>query len=1498
MQEVTLSADRIGNKCSLEDVEMIPGCDCRKQTESAGRMPLFCILLVVFLFASPLMPHRLGETAELDPELLRLMDGGEGEDEDEEKGDPGLESGGHARLQTDPDVQLFLERARQYIQSDQYDMAIQLIQRALKEGQHVMIKADHHIYRTADWVAQNMLANLPPPAFKEYQVFADARAEALMKRSDAGPDPQLLRDVARRYILTSQGARAAYRLACVHINQGDFVAAARLLDRVRQHHSDFPVSSEKYLLRIAFVKAKLGKYLVAQQIWDRLKTQYDLDPATDWSKSVAQVVSQSGSNWRSVNRAGPIRRGVPAMPAMPSKEHAVMTSAWERTEAGESGELSEKVRARRELLRRGWLDAQAHPTTEAVCAGGEIWVSSPLGVRCHDIASGRIIWETKGEAPVSSARGDRVDYRVGYRRRSFSLRRFAYFEDRIGGSLTLFGNLLLRVEGNWRTAQKRDPGTSLVHRDGSYLTAYEAETGTVRWSVGGGKTGDGADLPECRFVNAPVPGDNCLLVAFERDDGLYVCGLDPDDGSIVWKDFLCSYHPRPRPPTHPVGMAVEGGEAYIATGKGLVFALNAATGERYWARTYAGDSGDWKPSRILKGQAQKKSQRGWKENFIIPVRDKLLVLPADAPQMFCLDRASGKLRYRRSRRKADYSLGLAHGKVIVAGEGFLRAHSVRNGKVAWKCSVKEWTGRPLLTEKYVLVPQKNHIQLVDARSGKKQYRVRVELASTPAVGNLYCSDKRLMSVGVTHTCCLWRQKELFARLNEDVQKDGSREAYLARGKYFSRTKRYSRAVKDLRRAYSMAGDDFHQRRGENPGNDPGSLRSLLLKNIIRMMRRSPGNRAGLIEEAKKLARTPEQKTRLKVQLVGVARKAGDFKMATERCYQLLTGEGDKLLGLYRGTPDLKMKPGLWAAGQLGEMQKRGGEDMHKTLDRASRRAYEKMTGKKGISWRRLYLLMRGCPRARWIIKAGRRAARQAEKQGKVVVAELILQQMQTSNKTRVRAEAEIALAGLYERQGWLRQAYNMLQSVKEEYPKEPILTGARTQSAEKYCARVIEKLRQKANPPDQLEIPGLPDPPYTLLWKKATPAYPIQRYGRGNMKGQFLEQHLVMMDRQRHKLICKDVASGKTVWEKSYPFGNRRFFIQGNVLFASRKNTQAISLITGKTVWENGSGHLRRGMQRYRGGTRRSRDLVICEGNNKDWKNLIGIDKVTGNNRWSRLVGVRRSWLDGTFGSYAFQRFRTTPQHRGHHGGGTYRYDVFDSRTGRKVGEALKTTLNQSHLYRPTGAFIGREGDRAAFKFPDGGVLWVTPWKARSVGRMRPVENSSCVILRTNQGLMLVDPPKQQIRGEIRRSRASRYDDFAYDPSVNEIVATRQVYRNDKHIGHVMIMDANTGKVKRMLKLKNTRTRQNVWINDQHILIGCSVQKRREGKRGSIGGKYWCIVRRKDGEKIPGVRLPRVQDISGRHGGGHYRVFLVGDKIVLSGTNEIMVYAHEDRAGK
>lgn len=232
-------------------------------------MSAFALLLTVFLSpAWAQLPTFSGRTR-LSPlgVVQTAATNSDDEDDDLEARFPG-----GASLKTDPELERLLNIADAYAKEGRFNVATELWQKALNETGDTLITRDGRIYHSLSEDIEQVIAQLPAAGLRVYRLRADGEAQAIL--GEPGRDRQdALSEVVQKYFVSAYGDDAAFELACLALDQHDFIGASRLLNKILSQHPDPSIAKSELLMRMSVANAQLGDHRGAQNAIEQAKAQ-------------------------------------------------------------------------------------------------------------------------------------------------------------------------------------------------------------------------------------------------------------------------------------------------------------------------------------------------------------------------------------------------------------------------------------------------------------------------------------------------------------------------------------------------------------------------------------------------------------------------------------------------------------------------------------------------------------------------------------------------------------------------------------------------------------------------------------------------------------------------------------------------------------------------------------------------------------------------------------------------------------------------------------------------------------------------------------------------------------------------------------------------------------------------------------------------------------------------------------------------------------------------
>ncbi len=746
----------------------------------------------------------------------------------------------HAEVQTDADADSLMNKAARYVGDGQYREALLLYQHVVDHFPDAMVPHADGVFVPAPMVVRQILAGFPDEGLRAYRLIADAEARGVL----GGPveqvrDRSALQQVARRYFMAEVGDDAAYRLACLLIDAGEYREAATWLDMIVREHPAPSVDRRAMLGRLLIAAARSGQRRAATRAHAELKQLGELTDAQArlYQTELARLDDDApaiADGWTMRGGGAGRDRVMPALTDSAMKgSDGLWAMLWRdsfalRSPHGQWGgsyyQLTTNAAQSRGRLVERWRQQGWLPTGQIVFADGRLYHKSHEAVWCRDAASGRVIWQTRsGDSPDANAqRRSAYNAHLGTGELPKTAEEALLFADQLAKAVSKVGEVIYHIRDNdigvWlqpHELQQRQQGRDTL-RGGNALVALDAKTGKPLWQIGRSAKHDDP-LGLVRFHATPVPVGDHVVAPIEIDGELFLLALEPRSGKVIYKRFVCSYPASFSPQWAPCAMAVAGDELFLLPGEGLVVCASAADGSIRWARPY--EQSHSNHNRHHRGNMQSRGRwtgiRGWEDNALLPIGDTLVAAPWDAQILLLLNRRTGELL--TTDRKGEpapiptprgkYLLGAIGDKVLTVEADQIKTYRIDSGKPHWRAPIPGATGRAAITAEAIYVPTGSHIVRLDpARDGKRIAEVKVVTPAGDPVGNLYSDGQRLLATGMNFVYALADADAMLARLGTRLDAGHEGAAYMQRARLHEQLEQPDAALADYRLAHHHAAD--------------------------------------------------------------------------------------------------------------------------------------------------------------------------------------------------------------------------------------------------------------------------------------------------------------------------------------------------------------------------------------------------------------------------------------------------------------------------------------------------------------------------------------------------------------------------------------------------------------------------------------------------------------------------------------------------------------------
>jgi outer membrane protein assembly factor BamB len=710
------------------------------------------------------------------------------------------------------------------------------------------------------------LSKLPPQALRTYRIAADGEAQAVLAAGTAEGEEEALSTVVRRFFLSSYGDDAAYKLACLALDRHDFVGASRLLARILDHHPDPSMPRGDLLLRLAVASAMMGDKATAEAALSRLASAPGIRPPSEVvslvrsevqaASSLASAAGGSAAREWHMDLGNSTRTG--HMPALPAEATSrTLSELWVQEyplavtggpnpggpyatvvmgggivmmggfpSSGITQQNQPQAVSREDFVAK-WREHGWRPTQQLLLDGGRVYVKTADSLIAYPLAAHddrpawKSLWRNQYELDGMSQMMGMMAINYGYnnlnlpRSKPSSAPEVLLFGDRVHQGMSIAGDVLYSLEGKAisetgtpRPAAAKPFQYNVTPRRtrSNWLTAYSAVGGKMRWTRAASDE-DKEGSSDVGFLAAPVPCGNLLLVPVTDAGTIWLTALSAADGATVWKTYLCDEPQGGAAPWAPVAIAVDGREAYLSVGCGVIFAVDAVGGTVRWALRYQRDG---KPNMMLRNVYGNQSGglldlAGWDDDVVIPYGRALVVLSSDCDKLLAIDRRTGELLWDSPRSPSQgppgqYCLGVNGRGLFIGGKNVVRRYDIPSGRMIWEQSIDDSFGRGCLTADALYMPVKDSIVKFELEKGRELVQVGVALTTDDPVGNLFSDGEKLWAVGAGRVYAMTTLEHRLQLLAERIAA-GDADAQLDRMRLRFKQDQLPAALDDLRGAY-------------------------------------------------------------------------------------------------------------------------------------------------------------------------------------------------------------------------------------------------------------------------------------------------------------------------------------------------------------------------------------------------------------------------------------------------------------------------------------------------------------------------------------------------------------------------------------------------------------------------------------------------------------------------------------------------------------------------
>lgn len=1147
-------------------------------------------------------------------------------------------NGGNLGDNVDSDVDSLIRTAHRYMDEAKWKETIKVLQHVLDEYGSVLTTTDGQVYYPVRDKIEQMIGSLPPDGLATYRLMNDGDAEGLVRLATPENQIENLNTVVTQYFVTSIGDEAAFKLGCLLMDRYDFEGARRVFNKLLRHpdldDADADIRPHDVHLRLAVACARVRDRDGAAGSWHELETKHKDAFPDDVLRVVKQEVddayrslpisARAQGDWK-MRLGNPSRTGLmPDLPVGEGKKTDFWTTMWinegphwsfvgpglKNQPIHRYNRNKKGPQTRQQLVGR-WESMQWTPTGQSLIytnpANDRTYVLFKTNTHLYyvDAFTGKMIWKVEERQPEFD--GSKSYYiHGGYYAKNSPDRpatpeEILTFGARRGRTFTIVDETVYTLEGDaWKVSltptihvrignQNRPPNIPVS------LKAVEAKSGKKLWA----STDDffrkqmGDENAQWNYLAPPIAIGERLIVPIEENDGVWLVNLDPTvtnsrgwpSVKIRWKRFLCADASTGSSDWSPVGMAVEGNDVYVATGRGLVFAVDGMDGSLRWASRYKRDVAENTSTRRFGVYKPPAPVKGFDEDIVIPRGGMVLLCPSDAQSIIAFDRATGEVKkgYPVKEAEANYVLGVQGDGLYVAGSGVVRRYDITNGKQTWpkdNMKVGRMLGRGVLTAEAVYVPVNDTIRKLSLDKGETLAQVKVDTRNGDPLGNLASDGDFVFVVGLDRAYALVQGEKQLAMLDRRID-SGDLSALLNRAELFRSMDEFDKSIADLRRVLTEVKGD---------ATTVAQARAQLYETLLANASAKPDEAAPLLEEAESLAKGSSERIRVKMARGDWYAKRGRVEEALE-LYVAAAGEEAPVMIEHGDEEGLETLAANLASSAVRDLVREHGELVSTILEEDANKAFELAVNAPNRG--PLERVARSYPGTKAGIAAAIEVAVRSISIGRSAsVAEFergenMLQQLAGSEHPATAATGLAYLADVHETKDWKRQAYDEWTKLARDHVGVSINFKGQTVLADELAAKRMEKLQSSPGDIDPFGV-MFGNPPYKRVWRQPKNYYYLVNVGDTD-DSQFLDEHVYLLNYKNGELSCTEARTGKatfkpvklnassgstsvsnyavTMWRGNV-FPGGQMVRDGHIgLIWTDKGITSIGLVSGKRVW-------------------------------------------------------------------------------------------------------------------------------------------------------------------------------------------------------------------------------------------------------------------------------------------------------------------------------------------
>jgi outer membrane protein assembly factor BamB len=880
---------------------------------------------------------------------------------------------------------LKMNRARELLKEAHYGEALESLGDILKAPDDYFFQPDKKlpVHRSLKAEARRLIGEMPQEGRDLYELKWGPAASDLLGKAVAAGDPARLAEVSGRYFHTQAGYEATFLLGLYHLDRGSPLAAALTLKRLREAPTDVSRFEPALSLALAAAWLEAGANDDARNTLVALKARDPRQTLTIAGRQISWFDKDADALPWLTKAVGPrhvlpaveadrwlMARGDPARNAVTIGSAPLLNLRWRVPVSTDPGGEAVLAQAQQHYQERGQPLLSA---LQPLAVDNFVLMRTTRNLLAIDFTSGKRLWEVPTEEAPNNAANNNAQIAMFGRIQTTgpAVQAQRVWDDATYGTLTSDGRYVYSIEDVKGSAAVTPAMRRMILMQGGMfgvngnelgsgngLAAHDIRTGKLAWELGLPPPPGSPPRRERAYLGPPLPLRGQLYVLAETNDEIELLALDPNaKGKDIWSQQLAviEHEAYQEPLRRVMGACPSYSDGILVcpTAAGAVAAVDLATRSLLWGYCYSyehlGNRGMQQRAFLMATRFNNGNGMvpRWLDSAPVIVGGRVLITPAEADALYCLNLVDGKPLWPAVPRHDDLYLACVHHDVIVlVGRHTVRGIRLSDGKPAWDGRTITLphgalpSGRGFYAGNQYFVPLSSaEVAAIDLDNGQIARIAKSRKGNVP--GNLVCYQGRVISQGLENVEAFYQvdaaREEIRQRL---AGRPEDAAALTLRGEMFLDDGRRNEALADLRRSYELDHD--------------ARTRDLLRDASLDALRDEFAGYRGRAAEIEGLLDDATQRAAfLRIMATGF-QSAGEHRQAFDQYMKLLALE-EESPPLDRVGQSISVRRDRWIQVRLAELRHAAGPEAAKAIDEAVQAQFKTAVAAKGPDALRRFL---------------------------------------------------------------------------------------------------------------------------------------------------------------------------------------------------------------------------------------------------------------------------------------------------------------------------------------------------------------------------------------------------------------------------------------------------------------------------------------------------------------------------------------------------------------